>query len=99
MTFLSMFENLITLTDIFIIVSLIVLIAYLNYIENPRKYKGLVQKSELTIPIYELKDVLFQSKKDNNNFPIAEVKNSIAAKILIGVLVFIIVITPLYRVL
>ena len=56
-------------------------------------------KSEIQTPIYQSKDILLQSNQVDTNFLIAEKTTSTWVKGFVFVLIFLLVVTPLYQLL
>lgn len=56
-------------------------------------------KSEIQTPIYQSKDILLQSNQVDANFLIAEKTTSTWVKGFVFVLIFLVVVTPLYQLL
>ncbi|WP_439129028.1 hypothetical protein [Polaribacter sp.] len=91
------FGDLFTGFDVFILISLVTLILYLNNTSeaNISSKFNLSKNFSLDNPIYQTKDIILQSNSADANFIIAAKKTSTWTKILAFILIDIVAVTPL----
>lgn len=90
------FGNLFTSFDAIMLCFLVTLILYFNIVPEIKK---VIKKPKLDNPIYQSKDVLLQSNSLETNFIIAEKTTSTWVKGFVFILIFLVVVTPLYQLL